>query len=364
MVIKFNNSRKDQFYKELTRRVNQALHSDNLLFKAKLLLWTKLIFYAMLFGSTYYCLLTQQITSWPVLVALYILLGGSGILLAFNSAHDAAHATFSRKKWVNNLIYQLTFNLQGVNAYLWKIRHISSHHIFTNVDGCDADIDDNILLKLSPSRASRPFHRYQHWYATLLYACYTLHWIFIKDFKYLRKKELANLKDLKHPPLQVVLLFLWKAFYLFYMIALPVWLGYSPGAILSAFIVMHLVISLFFVWSLIISHFTVETHFPIQNAEGVLPFNFAQHQLSVSMDYYPTSYLANWIYGGFNSHAAHHLFPHLPHPTYVIVSEIIEETCREFNYPYHQLPILEAIKSHYRFLKQIGNKKTVTATRA
>lgn len=358
MKIKFKNSHKDQFYTNLKNQVSKLLKKDNFLAKAKLLLWIKLTFYFILFLGGYIYLLQANHTSLFALILNYILVGLTGILLAFNAAHDAAHSTFSRKKWVNDLIYYLSFNLQGVNAYLWKIRHIDSHHLFANVDGCDADIDDNFLIKFSPKGARRSFHKYQHIYATPLYCIYTLHWIFIKDFIYLKKTELANLKDLKHPPKQVILLYFWKGFYLTYMLLIPFMAGYAFYQLMIAFLVMHFVISLFFVWTLIISHLTMETDFPVVDEDGLLPYNFAKHQLAVSMDYYPKSNFANWIFGGFNSHAAHHLFPNLPHTTYTKISKVIEELSATHQYPYNKLPIPQAIYSHYQYLKKVGNSSS------
>ena len=62
------------------------------------------------------------------------------MLLAYNVSHDACHETFSRKKAVNYWLYHISFNAQGTNAYLWKVRHTASHHLFPNVDGCDTDM--------------------------------------------------------------------------------------------------------------------------------------------------------------------------------------------------------------------------------
>jgi len=196
-MIKF---RKDtnQFYKSLKKEVKLVL-TEKILNKAKKLLWLKFTIYLSLFIISIAALyLNKYGTNTLLLTINYIFIGQAGILLAFNSSHDAVHKTFSKYKTVNAIIYHFTFNLQGINARLWKIRHLSSHHIFPNVDGCDADIDDNALLRLSPTHKKHYWHKYQHIYAPLLYAVYTLHWILVKDFVYLKKKNLANLKNQNH----------------------------------------------------------------------------------------------------------------------------------------------------------------------
>jgi linoleoyl-CoA desaturase len=131
--------------------------------------------------------------------------------------------------------------------------------------------------------------------------------------------------------------------------------------IVIGFLMMHGVLSLFFVLTIIISHLCEETEFPLADKTGLLPYNFHQHQLAVSLDYHPRNYLANWIFGGFNAHAAHHLFPRLPHTCYPQLTKLIQRLARTHNYPYNQLSIPKAIGSHYRYLKRVGNCCEVSA---
>ncbi|HZY80020.1 MAG TPA: acyl-CoA desaturase [Cyclobacteriaceae bacterium] len=352
--VKLKFPEADDFFSELQLHVKQTVTTD-VHKKSVRLLWLKLFFYFLLFSASYASLYVFNHEKLFTLVINYILIGLSGILLAFNASHDAAHRTFSRRPWVNELIYTITFNLQGVNGHLWKIRHKSSHHLFPNVDGCDADIDDNPMIRLSPTQPRYWWHRYQHLYATGLYFLYTLHWIFIKDFIYLNKKDLANLRDLKHSRSLAIRLISWKAFYFVYMLALPVYFADSSwSAVLIAFFIMHCTVSIFFVLTLIISHLCMETKFPVADENGLLPYGYHQHQLEVSMDYHPTSRLANWIFGGFNSHSAHHLFPHLPHTLYAKITPLIQTASKKYNYAYNELSLLAGICSHYRYLRKLG----------
>lgn len=345
------------FYQDLKETV-QARITQNVHKKAVVLLWVKLCFYSALFCSSYSCLYLFDHSGNVFLLSLnYIFIGLAGILLAFNASHDAVHNTFSARKYINNIIYTLTFNLQGVNGYLWRIRHKASHHVFPNVDGCDSDIDDNALLRLSPTQPWFWWHKHQHCYATILYIFYTLHWILIKDFVYLKKENLANLKNQKHSIANVFSLLAWKLFYFFYMIGAPVLIGrYNLWSVLICFFIMHAFVSIFFVLTLIISHLCLETKFPVPDENGVLPHGFHRHQLEVSMDYHPTSKLANWIFGGFNSHSAHHLFATLPHTLYVKITPLIKQTSMKYNYDYNELTLIGGVRSHYGYLKKLGNE--------
>lgn len=165
---------------------------------------------------------------------------------------------------------------------------------------------------------------------------------------------MTNLSYSKGFILETIML---KIFYFGYTIGLPIlFTNHSFTEIGIAFLIMHLFISIFFVLTLIISHLTLETVFPKANEKGELPFDYHEHQLSVSMDYHPTSKLANWIFGGFNSHSAHHLFPNLKHTLYTHITPYIEQKANKYDLPYNKLSMFDAIKSHFLFLKELGAK--------
>jgi linoleoyl-CoA desaturase len=352
--IKFRKN-SSSFYHELKEEV-AALLDTHALHKAKREMFVKFAGYALLYIVLYSSLFIPAIHSHFYLLTLnYVLFGLTGILLAFNCAHDCVHHTFSKNKALNNIVFYLVFNLQGVNSRLWYKRHISSHHIFPNVDGCDADIDDNPFMRLSPHHTVRKYQKYQHIYAVFLYLVYTLHWIFIKDFIYLKKKNLANLKNQQYSSAFVLELLVLKIAYLMLLIGLPaIFTTASLQQVLLAFLVMHFVISIFFVLTLIISHLCLETEFPKVDANGELPYDYYEHQLAVSLDYHPESKLANIIFGGFNSHTAHHLFPGKQHTLYTRITPLIKAKAQKFNLPYKEKTIPQAIISHFRYLKKLG----------
>ncbi|BDD05497.1 fatty acid desaturase family protein [Aureibacter tunicatorum] len=355
MKIKFKPSSTD-FFNELNDKVQKSLSSE-VIYKNKRLMKVKFFLYFTLYLMLYGLLFIDAVSNNFLLLNIsYSIFGFSGILLAFNSSHDAVHNTLFKSERLNSIAHYLIFNLQGVNATLWKKRHISSHHIFPNVDGCDADIDNNPFIRLSKTHERKWNHKYQHLYAPFLYCAYTLHWILIKDFIYLSKKDVANMKNLSYSWLfkfEVVLL---KAIYFSFILFIPCYFSNLPFYNwLIAFIIMHSIISIFFVLTLIISHLTTETCFPTPDSKGMLPTCYHEHQLSVSLDYHPTNKLANWIFGGFNSHAAHHLFPKLPHTLYTYITPIIKETAIKHSMPYNELSIIKAVKSHFKYLKELGN---------
>ncbi|MEI9945170.1 MAG: acyl-CoA desaturase [Chitinophagaceae bacterium] len=352
--IKFRSGSSSAFFQSLDGEISQLLSSDNMLAKARRKLWMKAIFYFLLHISAYMVLFLVQPIGTGNLILTYIFIGLSGLLLGFNVSHDAMHGTFSKSKRVNHWLYHLSFNIQGNSAYLWKIRHNSSHHVFPNVDGCDADIDDNPFIRLSPQHPLRKYQRYQPIYSIFIYCFYTLHWFLFKDPLYLFKKKVANLQHKKHSIKQQLLFFAWKATYLFLLLVGPLLIGYDFGTILLCFFIMHVINSLAFIHFLIATHFCMETQFPVQDEEGFLPYDYYTHQLATSLDYSPSSKFYNMLIGGFNAHAAHHLYPRLPHTVYPAISGIIEQKAKEFNITYNKLSLWSAISSHYRYLKKMG----------
>lgn len=165
------------------------------------------------------------------------------------------------------------------------------------------------------------------------------------------------MKNLSYSWLFILEVIILKVLYFSFILLVPCYfsdLSFFHWGI--AFLIMHSFISLFFVLTLIISHLTTKTSFPTPDNNGVLPTSYHEHQLSVSLDYHPTSRFANWIFGGFNSHAAHHLFPNLPHTLYTYITPAIQKTAMKFSMPYNQLPIMKAVKSHFKYLKNLGEK--------
>ena len=91
--------------------------------------------------------------------------------------------------------------------------------------------------------------------------------------------------------------------------------------------------SFVFVAMLIGTHFADETAFPEPDADGAFGHDFATHALITSLDWNPQSRLTQFVAGGANAHAAHHLFPHMSHAHYASVSRLVEQTARDYGNP-------------------------------
>jgi linoleoyl-CoA desaturase len=119
---------------------------------------------------------------------------------------------------------------------------------------------------------------------------------------------------------------------------------------MAAFLVMHLLKSGFLLFTFLISHHVESTayhgHTPLYNS-------WFMHQICSANDFHPFSGVANFIFGGFNCHIAHHLFPTVPHPFYPGISRIIYRNLAKNNIPVHQTSYFGGVISHIKLLKQV-----------
>ncbi len=356
-TIKFAVNQKEKlFYKELRERVDAYLEFNGYSKHATPMHLFKAVLFFLIYWANYVLLLLGDWNDWG-LILLYCCLGITGLLVAFNVSHDACHECLTPNKVINHWVYTISFNMLGTNAYLWKMRHNDSHHLFPNVDGCDADIDNNSVIRLSPHSPVKWYHAYQQYYAPLVYLIYTLHWVFYKDFHYLNRKELANMTNIQHGKAKVFGVLLAKLLYFFYIIGLPLWFHWDQWlAVLIGFIGLHFCMSYFFLFTNIINHYSIGVEFPLsKDASGQLPHNWAVHQMTTSQDYFPESKWLNFFFGGFNAHCAHHLFPDIVHVHYTAVTKIIKEMAVKYRIPYRETTWTGGLKGHFKYLREMGN---------
>lgn len=306
-----------------------------------------------------YAFALSGIGGWAVSLLAYLGFGATVLLLVMNVSHDAVHNTVFRSRRLNAATHWIIFNLTGIDARMWVRRHLGSHHAFPNTDGCDADIDENHLVRLSPYHRPHRLHRYQHLYAPFLYAIVQLHSIFFQDWVYLFKRRLANMRDWRATRLQMAEFGAGKLYH--FAVALIIPMAVAPYAwwqILIAYFLMTNIISLIFVFALIGTHLAEETRFSKPDDTGAIPGRWAENNLAASLDWSPESRAWGLFVGGINAHAAHHLFPQMSHVHYQAISPIIERHAREFDVLYNKTTVTGMIASHFRFLKRMGRDET------
>jgi linoleoyl-CoA desaturase len=355
--LRFTKDNGSGFYKELQEKIDQYFSGNgidrtgNAKMKVKMLLYftADIGFYGLMITST----------SPAEFYGYYLLMGLSILLTAFNVSHDAAHGVAVKSKFWNRLLFSISFNLQGNNAYVWGKNHTESHHLYTNVEGSDIDVLNNPLFRMTESQPLKWFHRYQYLYAPLLYLFYSLNWFLFRETLMIFNYSSRTIK-VEIPENEVVNLIFFKLIYLGYMIALPMYvLPFGWQTVLLAFLFNHFMVSLIFVGVLGVSHLSDFVSHPVPDHQNKLAMSWPTLQMCTSVDYNPDSQFFNWTLGGFNAHALHHLLPNICHVHYPDILPIFRETARKHGIVYMEMSYWDSLKSHFRFLKNMGNHQRI-----
>ncbi len=293
--------------------------------------------------------------STPIIAVLSALALAQGfVLVGFNIMHDANHGGYSGNRKLNRVM-GFTLDLIGGSNMLWRQKHNILHHTYTNIHELDDDLDSNGLLRLSPEQEWRPWHRFQHLYAFLVYSLLTLSWIVYSDFKKFFTRRIGEYELPKPTFMDTSLFFGGKLFYLGYMLVLP--LFFHPLVyVLAAFVGVHLVLGFTLAMVFQLAHTVEGNAFPAPDPDtGNMEDEWAIHQVETTANFATRNRLVAWYLGGLNFQIEHHLFPGVCHIHYPALSKIVKGSCREMGISYISYPtVWSAVVAHYRFLKQLG----------
>jgi linoleoyl-CoA desaturase len=287
-------------------------------------------------------------------LALYLLGGLAQTFLLLNIAHDSNHNAISSRPQINKTL-NYVFDLCGISSYMWRILHHRGHHSCINLHGEDDALSGRGVLRFTPHDPRAPWHRFQHIYALVLYALFSLEYVFVRDFECFFFPKHDYLSRTKHPAREYLILFASKAFYFTYMLVLPVVLLHkSIPLVAGAFVLVHLVVGLSVALVFQTTHTIDTTYFPLARDEFD---DNVYHIFATTADYATENPVVGWLAGGLNHHIVHHLCPFVCHTHYAPLTRIMKQTAAEFGVPYRQHPTMtRAIWHHLILLKQLGNE--------
>ena len=266
--LKFTKDEGTEFYKELNEKIEQHFSEKGIRKTGNKTMIFKIILYFSLDILFYILMITSTTAVWFYL--FYLLMGLSVLLTAFNISHDAAHGVAVKSKFWNKILFSLSFNLQGNNAYVWGKNHNESHHLYTNIEGSDIDVLNNPLFRMTESQKLKWFHRYQFIYAPFLYLLYSLNWLLFRETLMLVNYSSRTIK-IEIPKNEVVKLIFYKLLYIGYMIVLPVYLlPFGWETVLLAFLLNHFMVSVLFVGVLGVSHLSDFVEHPVPGQDNKL----------------------------------------------------------------------------------------------
>ncbi|MFM7021390.1 MAG: fatty acid desaturase family protein [Flavobacteriales bacterium] len=356
--LKFSKDKGSEFYKELKERTDEYFSKNNIAKTGNNKMLFKIFLYFGLNVGFYLLMINSE--SLLAFYSFYLLMGSSVLLTAFNISHDAAHGVAVKSKFWNKILFQLSFNLQGNNAYVWGKNHNESHHLYTNIEESDIDVLNNPLFRMTENQPIKWFHRYQYLYAIVLYLLYSINWFLFRDTLLLFNFSSRTIK-INIPKKEAIKLVFFKLLYLNFMIGTPMlFLDFSWQIILLAFILNHFMVSLIFVAVLGVSHLSDFVDHPLPDGDGNLPMSWPMLQMKTSVDYNADSLLFNWTLGGFNAHALHHLLPNVCHVHYLDLLPVFRELCEKHQITYMEMPYAQSLAAHFRFLKKMGREEKMT----
>jgi linoleoyl-CoA desaturase len=357
--LKFKPEPQDGFYYNLKKQVSEYLTKDKTSNSGFYYTLVKTILLLSGFSGTYATIYLAKNN--PTMIISYLFLGVFVALIFLNIIHDGVHnCLFSNQKLNRATSYLL--DLFGANGYIWKIRHVQLHHPYPNVPEFDTDVKQSIIVRLNENDKWYFFHRYQHIYMAFLYFFYTLYWMTVRDFKDFFGNSIRDKRG-EIPTKEYVKLFVFKSLYLTNFILLPsIFTQFTLPTIILGFLVMHFSQSCIALTALLSAHVPEDAIFVEADHQGQLPYSWAELQIVTTLDFATKNPIINTLYGGFNHHVAHHLFPNINHTHYPKITQIIIKTAQKHNIKYKSMGILEAISSHFRLLKKQGRNHRSSKT--
>ena len=290
---------------------------------------------------------------WATQITMGLALAGIGMAVM----HDGNHGAYSENKTVNRWVGGV-LELVGGNSEMWQIQHNVLHHTFTNIDGLDEDINPGPVLRFSPLKPRKPWHRFQHYYCWFFYGLMTLIWATFKDFVAInRYQKLGLLKRMGKSYNELMMrIVLAKVIYYPLVLGLPlIFSGLGTGQIILGWLLMHFVGGLTLALVFQPAH-VMEDHDYVPAEKGaVMEDDPMSHVLKTTCNFGVNSNALTWYSGGLNHQIEHHLFPHICHVHYSDLAPIVKETAKEFGLPYRDdTSFMGAIRLHTAQLRQLG----------
>jgi len=355
--IKFVERPRTEFFATLRSRVNSYFEDNKIPKTGDYRMVIKTVVMLSLYIVPFIIIVTGILPVWATFI-MWIVMGIGASGTGMSVMHDANHGAYSKYAFVNNMLSR-TMYLVGGSKFTWRVQHNILHHTYTNIYGMDEDIHDKPILRLSPHGKLRFIHKYQHLYAFVIYCLATLGWTLNKDFNQLiryNKNGLTKGSGGK-PTGEMVKLIVSKIFYFAVILLLPALVsGYGFGYILLGFLMMQFATGLIVTTIFQLAHVIEETDHPVPTENGEIENAWAIHQLETTANFAKKNRVLSWFVGGLNYQVEHHLFYNICHIHYKNIAPIVKKTALEFGIPYYEKTTFwDALGSHVRVLKQIGN---------
>lgn len=353
--VKFKTDERGScFYDEVKKQVNDYFVSNKITSLANTEMRFKLVFWLAFWVATWVGVIYFK-EYFFVAVGIGVAHLFSHLMIAFNIAHDANHLALFKSRGLNHF-FGYFMEVLGCNKKIWMIAHNQEHHTFINIHEQDNNVNGYKILRFTPEDKWRPFHRFQHIYATFVYALSTLNYATFRDLKFIIRYTKLNKIKASWSFLAEFIFF--KLFYYAYIFIIPIFVfDVSFLLVLTYFLLGQFLNGITLVFVFLTGHLTEDAHFPVPE-NGNIENNWAVHVVETTSDYSPTSRVFSWFTGCLNLHVAHHLFPKVCHVHYKHITPIIKQVAKKHGLEYREMPSFRfAVGSHFKLLKELGEKR-------
>ncbi|XP_043772783.1 fatty acid desaturase 2-like protein FADS2B [Cervus elaphus] len=256
--------------------------------------------------------------------------------------HDMGHLSiFKKSKW-NHLMQKFVMShLKGLSTKWWNNRHFQ-HHVKTNIDTKDPDIDVGPLFivgDLTPVEHGKNKIKYIDYEKQHLYFYMVGAPLFMPVY--------LNLESMQEMYLRRYCFFLqdiaWvSSFYIHYFITFGPFYG-----IFGTMVLIYLTKLLESPWFGYVSQMS---HIPMKISREENKDWFST-QVLATCDV-EQSFFNDWFTGHLNFQIEHHLFPTMPRHNYHKVVPLVKSLCAKHGLPYVNKPMLKAFGDIVRALKK------------
>lgn len=262
-----------------------------------------------------------------------------GLLLMAFMCHSLTHVAYFSNKKINVKLGFFWDLFLGVSKDFWRYKHNSLHHVYTNINNKDDDINVGNIFRFSQYQKKHWFHRYQYLYAPFLYLLNYLNMIITYNIKYFQIKK-RNFSE--------IIIFIFFKILFFFFLLFPFYLLEIKFSILY-----FLNLLLFgFLGAIIlgVSHLFEE----VQILDEAKEHEFFSSQV-ITTSNHSANVFFNELFFGLNYQLEHHLFPQLNYYYYPKINHIVKKHIELNNLIYYEhKTIFDAMFSHFKFLKKMG----------
>ena len=350
--LSFDNG--GDFIRETRREVEAYLSAPGIRTRGRIELYAKgVVAFVLLFVSWATLVLGHPGPTLGVIAFGGLILGTS--LTAFCVMHDANHGAYFRTRRLNHLMGWTADALLGLSSYTWRVKHNVAHHTYTNVDGYDADITQMPFARLMPVQAPRPWYRLQHYYIWALYCLMGLRWQTVGDLAAFARGSIGT-SALRLPRRwDLGGLIGGKVIFITWAIVVPLLFVDPWWAVLGAYLVYSMIVSLIMAVTFQLAHCVEEADFASPTDIASEQRLWAVHEVETTVNFCPRNRVLSWLVGGLNYQIEHHLFPRVPHTHYPRIAEIVQRNADLHGVRYvAQHSLRAALRSHFRHLRTMG----------